>query len=80
MEERATAYSTCLAYFGTFEVNGDEVVHHITASLFPGWTGQRQVRPFTLVDHILTLHTPVQHLPSGDVTNALSWSRRGHVK
>ena len=78
-DQRAAAYSTCLAYFGTFEVRGDQVIHRVTASLFPGWSGQEQVRPFTLVGDTLTLHTPPQHLPSGDVTNALIWTRRVHA-
>lgn len=75
-DQRAAAYSTCLAYFGTFEVRQDQVIHRVAASLFPGWSGQEQVRPFSLVGDTLTLHTPTQHLPSGDVTNALIWTRR----
>lgn len=73
---RAAAYSTCLAYFGTFSVEGGAVIHRIAGSLFPDWTGQDQVRPFTLDGDTLTLHTPPQHLASGDVTNSLVWTRR----
>jgi hypothetical protein len=73
--QRASAYSSCLAYFGTFEVQDDHVVHHVEASLFPDWSGQHQIRPYTLDGDTLTLHTPPQHLPAGDVTNALIWRR-----
>jgi hypothetical protein len=75
VNQRAAAYSTCLAYFGTFEVCGNEVIHQVSAALFPDWSGQKQVRPFTLEGDTLTLHTPPQHLASGDVTNALIWQR-----
>ena len=39
VQARADAYSTCLAYFGTYEVDGDKVIHRVDASLFPNWSG-----------------------------------------
>jgi hypothetical protein len=75
VDQRAAAYSTCLAYFGRYETEKDQVVHLIEASLFPDWTGERQVRRFTLDGETLTLHTPPMHLPTGDVTNELVWTR-----
>ena len=80
VSQRAAAFSTCLAYFGTFEVKEDHVIHRVAASLLPDWSGQEQVRPFTLEGDTLTLHTPPQHLPSGDVTNALIWKKRSYTK
>src|SRR6266702_3559956 len=47
VEERANAYSTCLAYFGSYEVQGNSVVHRLDGSLFPNWTGSLQSRPYT---------------------------------
>jgi hypothetical protein len=77
VNQRAAAYSTCLAYYGTYKVHDTNVVvHTIEGSLFPDWTGQQQPRPFTVEGDTLTLHTPTMHLPTGDVTNALIWTRR----
>jgi hypothetical protein len=42
-EQRANAFSTYLAYFGTYEVERDRVIHDVQTSLFPDWS--RLVRP-----------------------------------
>ncbi|MGH4021696.1 MAG: lipocalin-like domain-containing protein [Pseudonocardiaceae bacterium] len=34
VEERAAAYSTCVAYCGRYEVRGGQIVHHVEMSLF----------------------------------------------
>jgi glucoamylase len=65
-----------MAYFGTFDVQGDHVIHRVESSLFPDWSGQQQVRPYTLAGDTLTLHTPPMHLAAGDVTNSLVWKRQ----
>lgn len=74
---RADAYSGCLAYFGTYTVEGSTVVHSIDSSLFPNWSGEKQVRPFALGDGKLVLRTPPQRTADGTtVVNELSWARR----
>jgi hypothetical protein len=73
--QRANAYSTCLAYFGTYEMEGDQVVHHVAESLFPDRSGQEQPRLYTLTGKTLILRTPPMHLPDGDVTNELERHR-----
>jgi Lipocalin-like domain len=73
---RAAAYSTYLAYYGTYEVQGQNVVHRIEGSLFQNWAGERQVRPFTAESGQLVLHTPPMHLGNGTtVINELAWTR-----
>lgn len=42
--ERAQAYSSFLAYAGTYTVEGDVVTHHVVTSLFPNWVGRAQRR------------------------------------
>jgi hypothetical protein len=69
-QERAAAYSTCLAYFGSYEVQGESVVHRVDASLFPNWSSAEQVRPFSYDGDRLVLRTP----PSA-VVNEMSWIR-----
>lgn len=70
-EQRAAAYSTCLAYFGTYEVQGDQIIHQVEGSLFPNWSGTVQNRPFELDGDNLVLRTP----PTGTVVNEISWVR-----
>jgi hypothetical protein len=73
---RADAYSSYLAYFGTYEVQDESVVHRIDGSLFPDWSTQEQVRPFTLKDGELVLHTPPMQVSGGTtVINELAWTR-----
>ncbi len=75
-EARASAYSTYLAYFGSYEVQGDTVVHNIEESLFPNWSGETQVRPFTVESDELVLRTPPMRLADGTtVVNELAWTR-----
>jgi len=76
-EERAAAYSTCLAYFGTWEVDDDKIIHHVQASLFPNWSGTVQPRPFTCDGQELILRTPPAAGPNGTVVNEMSWVRVG---
>ncbi len=33
--EKVEAYDGCIAYAGSYEVEGDRVIHHVEASLFP---------------------------------------------
>lgn len=71
-KQRAAAYSTCLAYFGTWEVDGDKVIHHIEASLFPNWSGTDQPRPFYCDGQKLVLRTQPD---SNGVVNEMIWGR-----
>ena len=74
-QERAAAYSTCLAYFGSYNVQGDDVIHRVEGSLFPNWSGTVQSRPFTRKGHELVLRTPPMTGPAGTVVNEMSWVR-----
>jgi hypothetical protein len=73
--QRAAAYSTCLAYFGSYEVQGDVVVHRIDASLFPNWTGTVEQRHFTCHGNELVLRTPPTEVSGVTVANEISWKR-----
>lgn len=44
VEEQAQAAKTYMSCCGTYEIQGDKVIHHVEASLFPNWVGQDQVR------------------------------------
>jgi hypothetical protein len=74
VEERASAYSSCLAYFGRYEVKGESVIHHVTGSLFPNWSQTTQERPFVCRGDELCLQVKDS---SGRVTNEIIWRREG---
>ena len=75
-QARADAYSSYLAYFGTYEVQGESVVHHLEGSLFPDWSSEKQVRPFTFERGELVLRTPPMQVSNGTtVVNEIAWTR-----
>jgi hypothetical protein len=73
VEERAAAYSTCLAYFGTYEVRDNAVIHQVEASLFPNWSDTVQARPFVFEGEDLVLQVKAD---DGRVTNEIVWARK----
>jgi hypothetical protein len=44
VDQRLEAMATFIAYAGTFRVEGGDVVHDVTMSLFPNWIGTTQRR------------------------------------
>ncbi|WP_157720594.1 lipocalin-like domain-containing protein [Friedmanniella luteola] len=74
VEERAAAYSSCLAYTGTYERQGDVVVHRVGGSLYPNWSDTVQPRTIVQRDGQLVLLTPDQ---PGSPVNELAWQRAG---
>ena len=77
VQQRATAYSTCLAYFGSYEVQGDDIIHRVDGSLFPNWSATVQTRPYTCDGTVLVLRTPPAEGAGGTVVNEMSWLRMG---
>lgn len=43
-EEKAAAAETCVAYCGTYRIDGDSVRIQVETSLFPNWLGTTQER------------------------------------
>jgi len=74
-QQRAAAYSTCLAYSGRYEIRADTIVHTVDVSLFPDWTGAEQVRLFELDGDGLTLRAPPIAADGTTVTVELRWAR-----
>lgn len=56
---KAVAYETFIAYGGTYELQGDAVVHHVEFSSVPVWTGGDQQRHVGFEDGKLVLTLPV---------------------
>lgn len=78
-DQRAAAYSTYLAYFGSYQVRGTEVVHRIDGSSFPDWTATVADRPFERQGHELVLRTPPAEIGGKTVVNEIAWVRAPHA-
>jgi Lipocalin-like domain len=72
VEQRATAFSTYLAYYGYYQVESGLLIHEVQTSLFPDWSGQKQVRAFTVDRDTLTLTRD-----AGEAMVELVWVRVG---
>ena len=48
--EKAGAYQSMLAYAGTWQLDGDQITHHVDISLFPNWKDGAQKRRLELQD------------------------------
>ncbi len=75
IDERAQAYSTCLAYFGTFKVVGDKVEHDIEASLYPNWSAKLTSRGYAFENGQLVLRTDPAIIDGVSVVNEMYWER-----
>lgn len=80
-EEKATAFSTYAAYYGTFSVDpaSGTVTHHLEGSLTPGLIGHDNVRYYEFKGNRLIL-SPVEDGKGGRLARAattrhLTWER-----
>lgn len=74
-EDKAAAYDSFLSYSGTYEVVGDEVIHHVVLSLFPNWEGGLQRRRVRLMDGHLHLTARLEDGTPEARTASLVWNR-----
>jgi hypothetical protein len=59
-------------YCGTFEVVGDEVIHHVENSLFPEWIGTDRARTYQFHDEDRELRLVGD---AGGLVQELVWRR-----
>lgn len=80
-KERARAFSTYTAYYGTytFEPENQIVIHHLEGSITPGQIGQDNIRYFELKGNRLTLSVANDgkggRIPLKDTTRHLTWEK-----
>ncbi|WP_034296276.1 lipocalin-like domain-containing protein [Herbaspirillum sp. RV1423] len=75
-EEKAEAYSSMLAYAGTYIFAGDTVSHHVELSAFPNWKGGIQKRRIETMDAgQLVLAARLEEGTSEARTARLVWKR-----
>jgi len=78
-DQRAAAYSTCIAYAGPYVLQDDHILHCIDASTYPNWVGTELLRYVSLENEALVLRTPPQ-MQNGVITvMKLIWRRMPDV-
>jgi hypothetical protein len=78
--ESLALFRSMLAYAGTYEVNGNEVTHHVDSSWNEAWTGTKQVRIATFEgDNRVRLATrPAPDPVSGRMSvRTITWEKMG---
>jgi len=74
-EEKVAAVDSYISYAGTYEVNGNKVIHHVDVSLFPNWIGKDQVRNFQFDGKLLMLSTDPAPGDEKQKTGHLIWGK-----
>lgn len=77
LTEKGAAFSSYLTYFGDYSVDlaSQTVTHTLTASLFPNWVNDAQVRHYELDGNQLTLTAEPMLAGGAEVVQALVWER-----
>lgn len=74
-EEKVRGWDTYFSYAGRYEIDGDRVVHHVEASLYPNWLGTTLVRHMKRRGAELSLTTVPQKSGRGLQSSELIWRR-----
>jgi Lipocalin-like domain len=74
-EEKVLAFDTYLGYCGTYEHQGDRVIHHVTTSFFPNWVGTNLIRVVQLDGNLLMLTAPPVTGKGKTRTVQITWRR-----
>ena len=57
-EERAHAFSTGIAYSGTYDITAEGVMHHVEVATFQNWVGTEQFRYVVVDGDTMNVKTP----------------------
>jgi hypothetical protein len=74
-EEKVLAFDSYLGYCGTYELQGDRVIHHVTTSFFPNWVGTDLVRVMQFDGNLLTLTAHIATSNGRTRTVQITWRR-----
>ncbi|WP_218776780.1 lipocalin-like domain-containing protein [Nostoc sp. T09] len=80
VEEKVAAADSYISYCGTYEIQDNQVIHHVEVSFFPNWVGVNQVRFVKLNGDILNLSTPPMLVNGIEIVGSLIWQRVGNIK
>lgn len=73
--ESQEAFTTYIAYFGTYSIMDGYVVHNIEQSLFPNWIGQKVKRYYRFEGDMLYLEAKEIAQTTGLEKTVLEWKR-----
>jgi len=74
-EEKVLAFDSYIGYCGTYEQQGERVIHHVMTSFFPNWIGMDLVRVMQLDGNLLTLIAPPVIGKAKGRTVQITWRR-----
>ena len=57
-EERAQAFSTGIAYSGTYDITAEGIMHHVEVATFQNWVGTDQFRYVVVEGDTMNVKTP----------------------
>lgn len=72
IKESATTH---ISYCGSYEIRGNEVIHHVTVSSFPNWVPSEQRRNWEFRDGLLLLSAQGLQVGNDRVGAYLIWKR-----
>ncbi len=75
--EKVTAFNGYLGYFGRYEVQGEDVLHHISSASYPNWVGDSQRRTPRLDGNVLILQAAPRIVDGIAVSANLVWRKSG---
>ncbi len=79
-QEKAAAYDSFMSYCGTYEMEGDAIVHRVTSSLYPNWEGGAQKRRAQIRGDELRIVARLEEGTPNARTATLLWRRDGDEK
>ncbi len=57
-DERAQAFSTAIAYSGTYDITAEGIMHHVEVATFQNWVGTEQFRYVVVEGETMNVKTP----------------------
>ena len=74
----ASAFPGYVGYFGTYEIDADDVLqHHVAGSAFPQWVGNEHARRYSVEGDRLTLMQDFVTADGVAVAASTTWQRIG---
>ena len=74
IDEESAAMKSYVSYAGPYEIDGNDVIHHVELASFPNWTGTDQRRQIRFEDGRLRLSAPFEY-DGAMVTAHAVWER-----
>lgn len=73
-DENRVAIKGCNAHYGTYKVEGNNIIFNIEHASFPNWEGTQQIRPFTISGDIFKYTVPMP-TTGGAITGEVVWKK-----